>query len=240
LTSFPARIDNAWIAIESLFQQDFPPQKVILVLSKDEFVNRELPKTIRRQQKRGLEVIWSKGNIRSYKKLLPTKQMYPEAVIMTADDDLCYEPWCLRKLIEASMKNPGVIIGHRGWVVTNQGNEFLPYVTWPPANAETPPERCFLTSGAGTLYPPHTLPSDVLLDIDTALEICPTADDIWFWAAARYAKVPLLCLGKKSYIPVRSMRSSPALHTDNTTGGQNDLQIRAVLKKYPSIFMSFK
>jgi hypothetical protein len=59
LTSFPARIDHAWITIESLFQQNFRPWKVVLVLSDEEFPTRELPKSILRQQAGGRKISFS-------------------------------------------------------------------------------------------------------------------------------------------------------------------------------------
>ena len=185
LTSFPARIERAWIAIESLMQQDIRPHKVVLVLSQEEFPSRELPMALRRQQARGLEILWVPQNTRSYKKLLPTRERYPDAWIMTADDDVRYDKWRLRRLVDAASSTPGTVIGHSGWEITVEATGIAPYVSWPPAGPHTPPNRCLLTGVGGVLYPPHALPSHLLLDIDLALATCPVADDIWFWAVAQ-------------------------------------------------------
>src|SRR5690606_17959342 len=40
LTSFPPRIEDAWITIESIFQQTYRPWKIVLVLAESEFPNR--------------------------------------------------------------------------------------------------------------------------------------------------------------------------------------------------------
>lgn len=232
LTSFPARIEHVWIAIESIFQQDLKPTKVVLVLSEEEFPTKSLPKTLRKQEARGLEILWTPKNTRSFKKLLPTREKYPDATIVTVDDDIIYEPWRLRKLVDVAKTRPGTIIGHRGWVVTKTNNGLAPYITWPKAGPDTPSELCFLTSGGGVLYPPNLLPLDDLLNIDLALQLCPLADDIWFWAIAKKAGVPSFCLGNHRTLPVRSLRSTPKLETENRLNGGNDAQLAAIIESF--------
>lgn len=232
LTSFPARISYAWIAIESIFQQDLKPSKVVLVLSEEEFPTKELPRIIREQEARGLEILWTPRNTRSFKKLLPTREKYPDATIVTVDDDIIYEPWRLRKLVEAAKTRPGTIIGHRGWVVTKTHNGLAPYITWPKAGPDTPTELVFLTSGGGVLYPPNVLPLDDLFNIDLALQLCPLADDVWFWAIARKAGVPSFCLGNHGIVPIMALTSSPKLETKNRLNGGNDVQLAAVIEYF--------
>lgn len=232
LTSFPARINHAWIAIESIFQQDLRPSKVVLVLSDEEFPTRELPKRIQHQVERGLEILWTPRDTRGYKKLLPARERYPDATIVTVDDDILFEPWRLRQLVEAAKVRRGAIIGHRGWVVTKTHNGLAPYVSWPIAGPETPAELTFLTSGAGTLFPPHVLPMDELLNIDLLLELCPLADDIWFWAVARTAGVECYCLGNHGLRSVQRLKRTPALYHSNWGEAQNDVQLAAVIAHF--------
>lgn len=232
LTSFPARIDHAWIAIESIFQQDLRPSKVVLVLSDEEFPTRELPKRIQLQVQRGLEILWTPRNTRSFQKLLPTRQRYPDATIVTVDDDILYEPWRLRRLVETAETRPGSIIGHRGWVVTKTPSGLAPYVSWSIAGPETPAELTFLTGCGGMLFPPHVLPLDMLLNIDLALELCPLADDIWFWAVARKAGVECYCLGNHGLYSVQRVKHTPALCHSNWGEGQNDVQLAAVIAHF--------
>lgn len=228
LTSFPARIKYAWIPIETMFLQDTSFWKVVLVLSEEEFPDRQLPYRIRQQQMRGLEILWTQQNYRSYKKLLPTREAYPDAVIVTIDDDIFYEPQMLSKLLAASQKYPDAIIGYRGWIVTSDKNGLRPYIEWPEATPDTPPNQVFLTNGAGTLFKPDLLPNELLLDWQLASQLCPTGDDIWFWAVAKKAGVPLYCLGNHHLHCVRRQKSTPALETINRLGGQNDMQLRSV------------
>jgi hypothetical protein len=232
LTSFPARINHAWIPIETMFQQDHPPSKVVLVLSEEEFPTKALPSRILQQRKRGLEIIWTKHNIRSYKKLLPTRMRYPDANIVTIDDDIFYEPWRLSQLMKAASDRPGAIIGHRGWEIVINNGQLTPYVKWPAAAQTTNTGRIFLTSGGGTLYPPNPLLLDLLLDIDLAQRLCPTGDDIWFWAVAFKAGIPMYCLGNNGLRNIRRLRGSPTLMKTNRFHVKNDEQLNAVINYF--------
>ena len=229
LTSFPARIKYAWIPIETMFLQDTLFWKVVLVLSEEEFPDKLLPYRIRQQEKRGLEILWTKSNIGSYKKLLPTRTSYPDATIVTIDDDVYYSPWMLRQLISAARNRPGTIIGFRGWAIT-LNNKLLPYIEWPEANPITPTDNVFLTGAGGILYPPHLVSDNLLLNYELAKKLCPTADDIWFWAIARKAGIPLFCIGNHDIERVRRQRKSPALESINRERGQNDIQLKAIIE----------
>ena len=231
LTSFPARIQHAWIPIETIFQQNRLPAKVVLVLSEQEFPGRRLPRQIRHQEERGLEILWVKRNTRSYKKLLPTRAAYPDARIVTIDDDLLYAPWALAELIAAADENPGAIVGHRGWEIDGQPGRLEPYVNWARAGRSTPSERVFLTSGAGVLFPPGILCDDYLFDIDLAEELCPNADDIWFWAVARLSGTPLICLGNHELRPLRRLKETANLQKINREGGENDVKLEKTINR---------
>lgn len=232
ITSFPARIDNAWLSIETLLRQDFAPSKVILVLSEEEFPTKELPPKIQRQVQRGLEILWTPRNMRSYNKLLPVRQRFQDANIVTFDDDILYEPWRLRKLIEASKTRPHTIVGHRGSTVTMHQSSLSPYLTWDAAGPSTCAQKCFLTGVGGILYPPHVLPIDLLLDYDLALRLCPTADDIWFWTISQQCNVPRYCLGNNKLRSVRLLDDTPALRHNNCELGANDVQLNSVMKYF--------
>jgi hypothetical protein len=232
LTSFPARIDKAWVAIETLLRQDSKPGALILVLAEEEFPQRTLPRKILQQTRRGLDIMWAKRNTRSYKKLLPVRLAFPEAPIATFDDDLHYRPWALGKLVGHYRDAPTTIVGHRGWEVSAQGNQLAPYTSWQPAHSGTPSSRVFLTGGAGALYPPESLPMDLLANEDLALRLCPSGDDVWFWAVAQVAKARSKCLGNSSYNDLPSLQRTPSLQSSNWDDGQNDVQLRNVVRYF--------
>jgi hypothetical protein len=232
LTSFPARIHLVWRTIESIFQQDTKPARVVLVLSTEDFPDKVLPSSIVSQYSRGLDVLWTVQNTRAYKKLLPTKQAFPEATIVTVDDDVIYDPWMLTELIGASRATPNAVIGHRGRVITGTPPLLQPYEAWPMADPSSPRSRVLLTGVGGVLYPPDALAIPTLQDYETAKRLCPLADDIWFWACSRLANTFPLCLGNECWSSFDDAQATESLYQVNGPGGMNDLQFKAVCDNF--------
>ena len=46
ITSFPARINEIWITIETLLRQSFKPDKIILWLGEEQFPDKQLPESL--------------------------------------------------------------------------------------------------------------------------------------------------------------------------------------------------
>ena len=101
LTSYDLRINDVKYAIYSLLNQNFPPDKLILWLDEDSFPQREenLPHDLLELRDFGLTIDWCE-NLRSYKKLIPALEKYPDDIIITADDDIFYRPNWLQILYD--------------------------------------------------------------------------------------------------------------------------------------------
>ena len=238
LTSFPARINHAWIPIECMLRQTVQPKRILLTLALSEFPNRELPKRLQDQCDRGLEILWVEENTKAYKKLLPAVLSYPEDDILTIDDDVFYPRSLVADFVAARREFPGMVIGGRGWEILLENGELMPYRKWPRANVNSPKDRLLLTGVGGLLYPAGLLPVETLLDIEQALTHCPSNDDIWFWAVAQLAGVKSHCLGLPEPFQVAAQRSTPHLADINVLGGANDVQFNNVLVAYPEIAQS--
>ena len=72
LTSFPARINEVKYTIYSLLNQTYKPNKIVLWLGEDKFINKEsdLPKELLDFTQKGLSIKFVK-DLRSYTKLIP-------------------------------------------------------------------------------------------------------------------------------------------------------------------------
>ena len=228
LTTYPPRIDKSWQAIETLLRQSVAPERLILVLSLEEFPSLELPKRIRGQMKRGLEVLWVDRNGRSYDKMLPARSKFPRMTVVTFDDDKFFPRNLLRELFEASLQNPGSVVGARGWIIRKlEAEPELRFGDgWTRATQGIKGSHLFTPGGNGCLYPYNSL-SHWVDDLDEALRVCPTSDDIWFWGALQKNKSSVVCLGMPPHRPVSRLKRGPSLSSINSTG--EDTQFQTVL-----------
>lgn len=196
-----------------------------------------MPESLLVFKNHGLEISWCEGNIKSYKKLIPTLQAYPDAVIVTADDDVIYPKDWLRKLVNAYKSNPDYIHCHRAHKIDfDKEGKLLPYNDWLSCvsyKEVIPSFLNFFTGMGGVLYPPHCFYADIL-DTHKFLSLAPHQDDIWFWAMA-------VCNGVKVNV-VESNYQEFKSFVDAIKGSlweinqtQNDVVLNKVLEFYPSI-----
>ncbi len=237
LTSYPARIKTVNQAIESLLNQTMKADKVILWLAPEQFPNKEkdLPEQLLALCDKGLTIDWY-HDIKSYKKLIPTLKKYPEAIIVTADDDLLYDKNWLERLYISYCKKNNVIWAHRIHKITMNKFQILPYKKWNfSINTNNAQYGNFCTTGGGVLYPPYCLYKDVL-DEDKFMSLSPNADDIWFWA--------MLVLNRQRIVSVPNSTGkieciegtqNVALWHNNLENNENDIQLKNILKEYPQI-----
>lgn len=184
LTSFPERLYNLHYTLYSLFTQSFKPDEIVLWLSIDEFPNKEedIPNNVLNFKNNGLTIKWCE-DIKSYKKLIPALNEYPNDILVTADDDIFYPEYWLKNLYEDHLNYPNEIICCRCHkVVLNSDNTFAPFNEWEHIYEGLGPSYLiFSTSGAGALYPPNSLFNDVT-NVELFQKLSYWNDDMWFWA----------------------------------------------------------
>ncbi|WP_370290690.1 hypothetical protein [Nocardioides sp.] len=232
LTTFPARVGKAHLALHTVLKGKTRPRAIVLVLSSDEFPQQSAPTPeLAALQDRGLVLHFAPGNIRSYKKLLPVRDLYPDDPIITIDDDVLYPPEWLDELAHAHRETPDAIVGVRGREMLVHDNTLAPYSTWPLATPDVPSLRVMLTGMGGIVYPPRSLPAEAF-DADLAMKLCPTADDIWFKVTSMLAGTQVRqATAPQDYLTVRSAQTS-ALMKVNVDGGRNDHQFRSALDHF--------
>ncbi len=233
LTSYPARIGRVHLTLRSLLMQSMKPRRVELVLSTDEFPQRQLPQEITRLAERGVGVRWVEGNIRSFKKLVPLLESSPGMPpIVTADDDIIYPADWLEGLWSAHLTAPRTIWGTRGREILVRQGDVRPYREWPFADGTTPSSRTLLTGMGGILYPPGSLPPETR-DMTTAMDLCPDADDIWFKACAMAHGTEIRQVGDEAAdFPTRLRGQRGSLQAKNLHDGRNDQQFRRTFEHF--------
>lgn len=188
LTSYPPAIGYVAASVRSLLAGSVRPDKLILYLTPSEFEGRELPRELTALAEGSdiFEIRSYPRNIRSYRKLVPALQEFPDDIIVTVDDDVHYHRHMLRDLLRLHRLHPDAVIAHRA----KRMDLTRPYRKWHKyrwydflTRKDHSGLRNLQTGVGGVLYPPHSL--DVAM-MDEALftKLAPTTDDIWFWAAA--------------------------------------------------------
>lgn len=213
LTSFPARINIVVKTIKTLLTQTLKPDAVMLWLAPEQFPNgeKDLPQELLDLKQYGLTIDWYK-DIRSYKKIIPTLKKYPNAVIITTDDDIYYAPDTVESLYKSYLEHRNEVHAHRcDWLkVVEEDAKTVPHPS-PLLEGEGITEvvqtqkkvikwektrelyldrhrgvasfHNRLTGYGAVLYPPNCFYKDVC-DENLIKELIPTHDDIWLWAMA--------------------------------------------------------
>ena len=213
LTSFPARINIVVKTIKTLLTQTLKPDAVILWLAPEQFPNgeKDLPQELLDLKQYGLTIDWYK-DIRSYKKIIPTLKKYPNAVIITTDDDIYYAPDTVESLYKSYLEHRNEVHAHRcDWLKVVEEDAKTVSHPSPLLQGEGMTEvvqtqkkvikwektrelyldrhrgvasfHNRLTGYGAVLYPPNCFYKDVC-DESLIKELIPTHDDIWLWAMA--------------------------------------------------------
>ena len=242
LTSFPKALPYAVQAIRSVLEGSLLPDKIVLYLDTQKFPGGTLPAELETLKAENpiFEVRFDDAEIRSYKKLIPALRDFPNDVIVTIDDDIQYYPDMLRDLVRIHQQLPDVIIAHR----VRKVRVNLPYKDWKKYKwydfifKKYHFSHLALQTGVGgVLYPPHSLDSK-MLDPTLFMEMAPTNDDIWFWAAAvskgtYVVPVPgwhpkLIEVGKPGEVALKTVNLQPG-------NDRNREAIDRIFEYYPAI-----
>ncbi len=235
LTTYSKRINNVALVIESCMQQTLKANKIILWLD-ESFRNKCLPAALQRQQKRGLIIDYCE-DIGPYKKLIPTLERYPNAAIITVDDDALYDANMVDRMVRAWKERPGCVYCNRMHrMLFDEKGYLLPYKQWDWLCKEmnTPNHLNFPTGVGGILYPPGSLAREVL-NKDAFMKLCPRGDDIWFKAMACLAGHPtcrVYTSGSGFGFTDIEDDQDIALWKSNVSEEKNDIQIQATFSQY--------
>lgn len=230
LTSYPARFAKLPLTLKSLLSQSIAADRVILWIAHDE--KHALTPAILNLQKAGLEIAYC-DNLLSFKKIIPTLQLYPESFIATADDDLYYWPTWLAEMVQSYQGNAKEVICHRTHrICLGEDSLPLPYAHWEfeTQRLEASPLN-FQTGVGGVLYPPNVFHRDVL-KTELFKKLCPNADDVWLYWMMRLNGAVARSVGAAHNLYVWPDTQKTALFHNNTIGGGNDCQINAMIKTY--------
>ena len=235
LTSFPLRAGKLWMVVESLLMQTVKAKRIIIWLSKEQFPSREMiPGSLLKYDGKEIEIRLVNGDIRSHKKYHYIVNEFPDSMFVTLDDDILYPSHMLEELIEAHNRYPEAVIARYAYEMEyDEDDNVLPYAQWQRVmSPREPSSKYFFGSGGGTLFPAGALHSDIK-NIDLAMRLCPTADDVFLNAQCRRNNTKIAVVDSNVALLNVQYKEDRRLATDNVdSGNANDVQIANVNTYY--------
>ena len=239
MTSYPARIHSAVLALKTIYKQTKLPDKVILWLAESEFPNKldDLPVNLRRLiTEKGLLIRWCEEDLKSHKKYFWAFKEYPAALVITVDDDVVYPPRRIENLYRSYLLHPKAVSATRACLIPmSQDGEIPPYKSWPvgiDAFISIPSLQLSAIGDGGVLYP-TSLFSDVqnLLDIEVIKRACLYEDDLWLKAMELVAGIPVVVAEGFEFLIYTPNSQQNGLYHENWENGRSDRQLLQIQKE---------
>jgi hypothetical protein len=231
LTSYPARFETLSLTIASLVRQTVRHDRLVLWLTADDASS--IPEEIRAFTDQGLEIRVC-DDLKSYKKLVPALEIFPEAYIVTADDDLYFPPRWLEIMVTEVGTEREILAWRVHRMVRTVDGDIAPYLRWQldvqDDNTRQPSADLVPTSGSGALYPPRSL-HHYVTDRASFERLCPDGDDLWFFWCARMAGTPVKKVGARFDLVTWPGSQDQSLWDANRLG-RNDRMIRALTNEF--------
>ena len=243
LTSYPGRIDIVPGTIASLLRQTFKPDRIILWLGLDKFPENKLPGIYEDIKKSGVQIEF-REDLKSHTKYFYAMKEYPDAIIITVDDDRIYDKRLVECLIKSYTNNPHDVSAMRIHKMTfNDKNELMPYKEWIyeyENNRTIKSYRYFATGVGGVLYPPHCLHKEVF-NVDFIKKYCHNHDDLWLKIMEVLAETRVVIASAPKVMSYNIYNSQDSgQYIENVVQGGNDIQTQNVLKFYNHYYQDKK
>jgi hypothetical protein len=240
LTSIASRLQGLPVVVRSLLAQTYDRTRIRVYLSHDAYlidagVKRlppELEELVHDTGPDKLKISFTE-NTGPYRKLLPELRANadPERLIVTVDDDVIYPADVVETLVAAEWVF-GCPVAFRGRRMTLGGGHIEPYRRWAKERLSGVSPLNVPTGKDGVIYRPRYL-ANFVLDQRAALEVAPTADDLWFKWATVLAGYPSAILNdslKDSFAEIGADVDSAgsSLYSTFNEKGKNDRAVEAL------------
>lgn len=164
-TSYPGRIQTVEQVIRCLVNQTVHPDKIILYLSEEQFADYNDFPDFGDYEKDGFAIKWCNENLGPHKKYYYSMQEYPDAIIITVDDDILYSSRMIEELLDSYKRYPNSVIARRAHMVTWLSEDIIaPYAMWYSEcgkYVDMPRMDLVATGCGGILYPPHIFSQEI-------------------------------------------------------------------------------
>ena len=232
LTSYPARYKTLVYTLRCLLTQTIKPDQVVLWIAYTD--QSTIPNEVLGLCGDGLKIHFCEDT-KSYKKIIPTLQAYPNCYVITVDDDLFYEAKMVERLINSFQSHKREVICNRGHLITlDITKKPNPYHQWKHDVGFSDvinPRFLLATSGAGVLYPPDVFHHDVCQSQIFQLA-SPLSDDIWMYWMIRMNGYVYKKISENRFLITWPFSQRESLYARDQESNNNDLAIESLINLY--------
>lgn len=196
LTTTPERLPFVWMTIESLLHQTDVPEHVVLSLDATMYASQRVPLSVRLRALRGLKVRWDDGGHGPYAALLPLLGGDSDRATILVDDAHLMPRDLVATLLSTLTEHPrNVVVGAGTAIELDEHGRPTPPAGWPKALGRRAGGRTFPSFAGALAIPTGVLDRSPVRDLEMARSLAPNHPDIWLWANALRAGVPVRSLG---------------------------------------------
>lgn len=233
-TSFPARFNSVYYSVRALLNQTLKPDRIILWLAEEECKDISLPKCLENLKKYGLEVKYASENLRPHNKLYHTLRKYPEAIVITVDDDIIYDSKLVERLYKAHINNQRCVCCNMAHEITLVNSLPDLYDNWNGgAINKNGISNYYVALGVGGVLYPSNCFDEEYFDASLIKSLSLSADDLWLKITELRLGIPVLKINKVSKIPfVVGGSQKVALGHENNGMKKNDIIMKKLCEHY--------
>lgn len=239
LTSYPARINSAVLALKTIYRQTKKPDEVVLWLAEADFPNKlnELPEELLKLvSENGLSIRWCEKDLKSHNKYFRAFKEYPDALVITVDDDILYHEKLVENLFLSYLLHPHAVSAAVSYLIpVKNSGEILPYKLWPKdvdAYIGKPSMQLMALGVGGVLYPVRLfLQVRELLDEEAIQRCCLSNDDLWLKAMELVADIPVVTAEAFQGLYYTPNSQGIGLLHENVDGGRTDRELLQIQKE---------
>lgn len=231
LTSYPPRFDTLGLTLRCLLAQSIRADATVLWIADQD--RQAVSDDIAALASQGIMIRYC-DDVRSHKKYAYAFREFADCFVVTADDDAYYWPKWLEELVEGhrlGSREFACLRAHK--ICFTESGAPRPYEQWEhnTDDSRVAPE-IFPTGLGGVLYQPAAMDPDVT-DLDRAMALTPTADDLWLYWMARRAGFCFRKVGPRRRFHNWTGTQAQALYqTNSVQANGNDIQIQAMIDAY--------
>ena len=215
------------------------PDKIVLWLGTEKFPDKKLPDMFDEVKACGVDIEF-REDLGPHTKYFYAFKEYPEDLVITFDDDWIYDSDVIECLYDSYQRKPDCVHAMRVEEI-----KFMPDGTMAPCNTFNynggiigHASHRYMASGvSGVLYPPHSV-NDEVFNLEAMKKLSFRNDDIWLRIMGILNDTKTVLVSHRnvpgSGVPGFMIYGSQevALWRSNVTGGENDVQMKAVLGAY--------